>query len=107
MMQKHSIEIPEKCLEEFCHHWQIVELAIFGSILRSDFNENSDIDFLVTYALNKKRESWGYFPEKEEMEQLLNRKVDWVTRKSVEEGRNPIFRREVLSTAEIIYAERK
>jgi len=62
------------------------------------------VDFLVTYAPDKRREAWGYFPEQDEMEQLLGRKVDWITRKSVEQGRNPLFRREVLGTAKVIYS---
>ena len=33
-----------------CQQWQITELALFGSVLRDDFNQNSDIDLLVTFA---------------------------------------------------------
>ena len=103
-MKRHNIEIPDEHLQEFCRRWQITELAVFGSILRPDFRPESDVDFLVTYAPDKRRESWGYYPEQDEMEQLLGRKVDWLTRQSGERGRNPIFRREVLGTAEVIYA---
>ena len=105
-MKKHTIEISESRLREFCHRWQITELALFGSVLRSDFSLESDVDFLVTYSPDKHREPWGYYPEQEEMEQLLGRKVDWITRKSVEEARNPLFRSAALESAEVIYAER-
>lgn len=104
-MKRRNIEIPDHRLTEFCRRWQITELALFGSVLRSDFGPESDMDFLVTYASNKRREPWGYFPEQEEMEALLGRKVDWITRKSVEQARNPLFRREALKMAEVIYAE--
>lgn len=33
-------------ISEFCQQWKITELALFGSVLRDDFNEESDIDFL-------------------------------------------------------------
>lgn len=37
----------------FCEKWQIVELAVFGSILRDDFEvvgkNKSDVDILFTY----------------------------------------------------------
>ena len=78
-------------------------LALFDSILRADFGPESDVDFLVTYAPDKRREAWCRYPEQEELETLLGRQVDWITRKSVERGRNPLFRREVFGTAEIIY----
>ena len=104
-MRKHGVTISEEYLRDFCRRFQIVELAVFGSILRADFGPESDVDFLVTYAPDKRREAWGRLPEQEELEALLGRKVDWITRKSVEKCRNPLFRRDVFATAEIIYAE--
>lgn len=105
-MKKHDIDISDIQIADFCRRWQIVELSLFGSVLRADFGPDSDVDFLVTYAPDKRREAWGRYPEQEELEALLGRKVDWITRKSVEQGRNPLFRREVFATAETIYAER-
>lgn len=101
-MHKHDIYLSDDLLAAFCRRWQITGLALFGSILRDDFGPDSDVDFLVTYATDKCREPWGYCPEQMAMEALLGRKVDWITRKSVEQGRNPLFRREVLNTAETI-----
>ena len=40
--------------------WQITELALFGSILRSEFGPDNDVDFHVTYAPDKRWASWGY-----------------------------------------------
>ena len=37
-------------LSEFCRRWKIVELALFGSVLRSDFKPDSDVDMLVSFA---------------------------------------------------------
>ena len=99
------IAIPEEALRQFCRRWQIKELAVFGSSLRTDFRPDSDVDILVTYAPDKRYLPWGEMPEIQEMEALLGRKVDWLTRKSVEACRNPLFRREVLRTAEVIYAD--
>lgn len=41
---------PEKEIENFCRRWKIVELAVFGSILREDFRPDSDIDFLARFC---------------------------------------------------------
>jgi len=92
-------------LAEFCRSWKITELALFGSVLRNDFRPDTDVDFLVTYAQDSPPKPWGYYPEQQEMEALIGRRVDWVTRGSIESGRNPLLRREVLGTAEIIFAE--
>lgn len=37
-------------IAEFCQRYKITELALFCSILRDDFNPESDIDFLVTFS---------------------------------------------------------
>ncbi len=60
-----SVEIPtllerrlgvsQKAIAEFCQRWHIIEFAVFGSVLRSDFRPDSDIDVLVTFAPKAKR----------------------------------------------------
>lgn len=44
-----EISIPKDKLAAFCQTNHIRRLSIFGSALRSDFNDNSDIDFLVEF----------------------------------------------------------
>ena len=41
-------------LEEFCQRRHIIELALFGSVLRDDFRPDSDIDILITFTPNVK-----------------------------------------------------
>ncbi|MEX0268124.1 nucleotidyltransferase domain-containing protein [Leptolyngbyaceae cyanobacterium UHCC 1019] len=42
-------QIAEFCdLAEFSDRWQIIEFALFGSVLRDDFRPDSDIEVLVT-----------------------------------------------------------
>ena len=103
-MLETALPLAPEQLTEFCRRYQIVELALFGSILREDYRPDSDVDFLVTYAPDKRWRPWGELPEQVEMETLLGRKVDWITRKSVEASANPLFRRAVLTQAEVIYA---
>ena len=40
-------------IEEFCRRWQVIEFALFGSVLRDDFRPDSDVDVLV--SLGRKR----------------------------------------------------
>lgn len=46
----HGLAVSSKSLKKLCQHWQIVELSLFGSILREDFNADSDIDVLVKFS---------------------------------------------------------
>lgn len=49
------IEIDEEKLAEICRRYQVRELALFGSVLRDDFREDSDIDILVEYEPDARR----------------------------------------------------
>lgn len=45
-----QVTIPEsEALTAFCLENDIIKLAVFGSALREDFNEDSDIDLLVKF----------------------------------------------------------
>ena len=48
-MNLHRINLTAQTLENFCHKWQIVELSFFGSVLRDDFDDRSDLDILVRF----------------------------------------------------------
>lgn len=99
-----SITIPSKQIEAFCRKWKIVELNLFGSVLREDFRPDSDVDVLVSFALDA---DWGLLDHEimeEELAAILGRDVDLVTRRSVERSTNRFRREAILNTAEAIYA---
>ena len=43
------ISVPKGKIAEFCQRNHIRRLAFFGSVLRSDFGPDSDIDVLVEF----------------------------------------------------------
>lgn len=90
-------------LASFCDRWKVAELALFGSILRNDFDSESDIDFLVTYRPDAQRGLIEKMAMIEEMEALTNRKVDLVSKKAIEKSRNWIRQQGILRSAEVIY----
>lgn len=97
-------ELPHDRLLEFCHRWQITELALFGSILRDDFRPDSDIDLLVTFAPTA---HWGLLAHarmERELSQILDRPVDLIEKAAIQESPNWLRRNEILQTAQIIYA---
>ena len=44
-----KLKIPQKELEKFCKKHHIRKLSLFGSYLREDFSDDSDIDVLVEF----------------------------------------------------------
>lgn len=90
---------------EFCQRWQIEEFYLFGSVLRDDFRPDSDIDVMVKFSPDA---HWGFeiVSIKYGLEELFGRKVDLLTKASIEESHNWIRRKEILGTARLIYVAR-
>ncbi len=90
-------------LVEFCQRWGIAELALFGSVLRDDFRDDSDVDMLITFAPNARKGLLTIAKMQHELEPLLNRKIDLVSKKSIEQSHNAIRRQVILASAQVIY----
>ncbi|MBM4352467.1 MAG: DNA polymerase subunit beta [Deltaproteobacteria bacterium] len=88
-------------LEQFCRRWNIVELAVFGSVLRDDFADDSDVDVLVTFASDATWSLLDWADMIDELEALFGRPVDMVEKEGL---RNPFRRKVILSSAEVVYA---
>jgi predicted nucleotidyltransferase len=43
------IALPLETIAEFCDRHQVIEFALFGSVLRNDFRSDSDIDVMVQF----------------------------------------------------------
>jgi hypothetical protein len=105
-MAKLRISVPRSQLAEFCRHWQIEELAFFGSVLRDDFTPESDLDVLVTFAPEANWSLLDHLRMEQELSDLLNRKIDLFTKRAVEQSHNWMRREEILGTAEVVYGTR-
>ena len=100
-MNNHII-LPKEQIADFCRPRHIRRLAVFGSALRSDFNESSDIDILVEFEPEHSPGLFGMARMERELSALLGgRKVDLRTPEDL--GR--YFRQEVLNEAEVQYAQ--
>jgi hypothetical protein len=89
-------------IAEFCQRRQITELALFGSVLREDFNPESDIDFLVTFSPEAKIGLIEVDEIENEIKEMVKREIDLVFKNSIEASPNWIRRRNILGTAEVI-----
>ena len=97
------IEIPREKIEKFCRRWQIKELSLFGSVLRDDFGPDSDVDVLVRFDPEARRTLFDLARMQEELQQILGRNVDLVSRRGIEMSRNYIRRSAILKSAEVVY----
>ncbi|HLB72887.1 MAG TPA: nucleotidyltransferase family protein [Sedimentisphaerales bacterium] len=88
----------------FCRRWKISRLAVFGSALRGELRPDSDIDLLAIFAEDAEWSMFDHYRMEDELVELLGREVDLISKEAVEENPNPIFRREILTSAREIYA---
>jgi predicted nucleotidyltransferase len=98
-----QIEIPRNEVEKFCLWWQIKELSLFGSVLRDDFRPDSDVDVLVRFDPEARRTLFDLARMQDELQQILGRNVDLVSRRGIEMSRNYLRRSAILNSAEVVY----
>lgn len=94
-----KIDIPKNKLFRFCNQNQIRKLAFFGSVMRDDFTANSDVDVLVEFDSGARVGLITLSGMEIELSAIIGRRVDMHTVK----GLNPLFRDNVLNTAEVKY----
>ena len=99
------ITLPMEAIRAYCRKWGVREFALFGSVLREDFRDQSDIDVLVQFDEEVRRTLFDLVTMTEELEAIFGRKVDLLTRKGVEDSPNYIRRKAILGSARVIYAE--
>jgi predicted nucleotidyltransferase len=103
LRRESEIPIDRTKLADYCRRWQISELSLFGSVLRDDFRPDSDVDVLVTFAPGSRHGLFAVARMAEELERLLGRKVDFVTRTAIEADANYILRRRILGSLTPVY----
>lgn len=83
------------------HH--VVKAEVFGSVLTSRFSDASDIDLLVTFseAIDVLDYADNYFDLKDDLERLLQRRVDVVSVRSL---KNPVLIESINQSKQSLYA---
>jgi predicted nucleotidyltransferase len=86
-------------LEAICRKWNVRKLAIFGSAVRDDFSERSDVDFLYLFDPGE-TPGWALESLRRELSQLVGgRKADLVAWRHI----LPAIRERVLGEAVVVY----
>jgi predicted nucleotidyltransferase len=100
-MGKPRLPFSKRKIAEFCKRWGIVEFCLFGSVLRDDFNPDSDIDVLVTFMPDAQVSLFDMVQMQLELKVIFSHDVDLVEKASL---KNPYRRNEILQTAKRVYA---
>ena len=98
------VHLPNEQIAAFCERWNIVEIALFGSVLRDDFGPDSDVDMLVRFRPGQYPSLFGLSEMESDLAEVVGRRVDLVERGGVERSPNYIRRRAILNSARTIYA---
>jgi predicted nucleotidyltransferase len=98
-MSRVQIDFPQEQIATFCKRHRIHRLSLFGSVLRSDFRPDGDVDVLVEFEPGH-TPGLAFFGMQEELSAILGRTVDLNTPGFL----SPHFREEVCRSAEERYA---
>ncbi|MCB9201729.1 MAG: nucleotidyltransferase domain-containing protein [Flavobacteriales bacterium] len=81
---------------------KVNKVYVFGSVLREDFNKDSDIDIIIDFQPNldpiEKGELWWKLYD--ELRSIFKREVDIINEKKL---KNPFFIQEINNTKKLIY----
>ena len=88
-------------IRALCRQYNVAKLFVFGSVLTNEFEENSDIDFLVDFSdIDLYDYADNYFDLKTSLEELLGREIDLLEDKAI---KNPYLRKSIDSSKRLIY----
>ena len=89
-------------LKSICQSLGVQRLYVFGSVVSNKFNEDSDIDFLISFSENLSIEQYtdNYFALQYKLRNLFERDIDIVTERTLS---NPYFIKSINETKKIIY----
>lgn len=86
-----------------CKSHNVTSIALFGSAVKEEMHEESDIDFLVQFSdeINVLEYANNYFSFLEKLENLIGKKIDLISKKSL---KNPILIEEIDRSKVDLYA---
>lgn len=90
-------------IKKLCEKYKVKTLSVFGSVIREDFQDTSDIDFIVDFNENDPIKYTDlYFQLKENLENLLKRQIDLIEERGIN---NTFFKKELNETKVLIYGQ--
>lgn len=91
-----------KEIELLCKVYNVKKMFVFGSVCNDNFNESSDIDFLISFDdISIEKYTDNFFELHYKLEKLFNRKIDLLTENSLS---NPYLIQSIEETKQLLYA---
>jgi hypothetical protein len=100
-MAKFPFRLQKSKIENFCRKYHIVYLALFGSVLTSNFTKKSDVDILVRFEDKHTPHLFNIVKMESELSDIIGYPVDLKTPNDL----SPYFRADVLMKAKTIYGK--
>lgn len=95
------VESNIESIRKLCNTHHVETMHVFGSALNSNFNDESDIDFLVKFKEIDLAEYFNnYMDFKLKLESLVGRKVDLLEEQTL---KNPILIQSINRSKELVY----
>jgi predicted nucleotidyltransferase len=89
-------------IETLCRKYKVKKLSAFGSLVKGNFKEGSDVDLIVDFEpLPYKEYADNYFALKFALEDRFGRPVDLLEEKEI---KNPYFKQSIASHCKTLYA---
>ena len=101
-MSLSGLRVDHDRLSDVCRRYRVARLEVFGSFAEGDAEPDSDIDLLVTFDPGA-RIGLEFVALQHELEAVLGRSVDLLTRASVENSPNKYFRRFAIRRTQLLY----
>lgn len=93
-----QVQVDRDKLERLCARYRVERLALFGPVLREDFDPESDVDVLVEFEQGH-TPGLGFVLLQRELSEIIGRKVDLHTCHSL----SRYFRDEIRERSEVVY----
>ncbi|MEK7676603.1 MAG: nucleotidyltransferase domain-containing protein [Verrucomicrobiota bacterium] len=100
-----KVQVNREALGAFCRERGIARLELFGSALREDFREDSDVDLLCSLRPDAHPTLFDWADMQEKLAEMFGRPVDLVSRRAIEHSKNRYRKHAILSAALPIYVE--
>lgn len=94
------IKLNRQNLDQTCRKYNVRKMALFGSVLREDFSQESDVDVLVEFQAGK-TPGWEIVTMADELSAIFCRTVDLRTLGDL----SRYFRDEVVQEAVTLYEQ--
>jgi len=99
-MRRNGISIDDKTIYDVASKYNLKELSVFGSSIRDDFTDASDVDLVIVFKNSREISLFDLMDIQEFFESRFSRKVDLVEPDGL---RNPIRRKAIMESKEILY----